>query len=208
MEGSSRQGTTAAKASSRSPAATPQRNGGGGLSLTLMAQLAMLKLLAIVFTVSAICLVFTSEENVVVYNIPFSARFSYSSAYKFLVDANIIVSGCSVLSLICIWFLGKNISPSQLPFRLFYLLLHDLVRRIVDYVMMGMMTAGCAAASAVGLVGYNGIDEIGWVAICGNVSNFCHKMLAAVILSYFSLVTYLALIFVSAFKLAYISSSH
>ncbi|CAN1137557.1 CASP-like protein 1F2 [Linum perenne] len=169
--------------------------GTGGMSL-LMLQLILLKLLAIVFTLSAICVTLTSNQNVLVYNIPFSVRYSYSSAYKFMVVANAIVCGMSLSSVICIWVVGKNISqPDQLPLKLFCLLLHDLV-------MMVVMTAGCGAASAIGMVGYNGIDEIGWVAICDNVPNFCHKMIAAVVLSYLSMLTYLALTLLSAFKLA------
>ncbi|CAN1243803.1 CASP-like protein 1F2 [Linum perenne] len=142
----------------------------GGSGSPLMAQLTALKILAIVSTVSAICVMVTSDQNVVVYQIPFSARYSYASAFKFLVGANGLVCGFSVLSLIS--------------------------------VMMGLMIAGCGAATAIGTVAYNGIDEIGWAAICDNVNNFCHQILASVALSYLAFFSYLALTILSATKLA------
>ncbi|CAN1126668.1 CASP-like protein 1F2 [Linum perenne] len=169
----------------------------GGSGSPLMAQLTALKILAIVSTVSAICVMVTSDQNVVVYQIPFSARYSYASAFKFLVGANGLVCGFSVLSLISIWVKARNKSSASQPpaVNLFYLLLHDLV-------MMGLMIAGCGAATAIGTVAYNGIDEIGWAAICDNVNNFCHQILASVALSYLAFFSYLALTILSATKLA------
>ncbi|CAI0396865.1 unnamed protein product [Linum tenue] len=169
----------------------------------LVAQLTALKILAIAFTASAICVMVTSNQNVLVYGIPFSARFTYSTAFKFLVAANGIVCGFSVVSLFFILpQLGKSSSSAaQSPLNLFYLLLHEMV-------MMGLMTAACGAATAIGLVGYDGIEEIGWMSFCENVPNFCHKMLASVVLSYMVLCTYLALTFVCASKLAASSSPH
>ncbi|CAN1243801.1 CASP-like protein 1F2 [Linum perenne] len=165
----------------------------GGSGSPLMAQLTALKILAIVSTVSAICVMVTSDQNVVVYQIPFSARYSYASAFKFLVGANGLVCGFSVLSLISIWVKARNNVYC-------FLFLSPFVHCFK--VMMGLMIAGCGAATAIGTVAYNGIDEIGWAAICDNVNNFCHQILASVALSYLAFFSYLALTILSATKLA------
>ncbi|CAN0924877.1 hypothetical protein LINGRAHAP2_LOCUS34436 [Linum grandiflorum] len=65
-----------------------QKSGGGS---PLMAQLTALKIIAIVSTASAICVMVTSDQNVVVYQIPFSARYSYASAFKLSFVFNFVI---------------------------------------------------------------------------------------------------------------------
>lgn len=70
---------------------------------------------------------------------------------------------------------------------------------------MLLMMAGCAAASAVGMVGLDGIAQVGWSAICGNVGKFCHKMTLSLAFSFMGMLCYLALAVLSAHELKYLA---
>lgn len=70
---------------------------------------------------------------------------------------------------------------------------------------MLLMMAGCAAASAVGMVGYDGIAQVGWSAICGSVGKFCHKLTLSLAFSFMIMLCYLALAVSSAHELKYLA---
>ena len=63
------------------------------------------------------------------------------------------------------------------------------------------MMAGCAAGTAIGEVGRDGMNRVGWVAICNRVGKFCDKVTLSVSLSYVVLVCYAALTVLSVHKL-------
>ncbi|XP_059645044.1 CASP-like protein 1F1 [Cornus florida] len=148
------------------------------------------RILAIVTTLAAAWTMFTSKQSVVVYGIAVDARYSYSSAFKFFAFANLIACIFSVLSLFLVFVLGRKGSDAT---NFFYMFLHDLV-------MMTLVMAACAAATAIGYVGRYGNSHTGWMAICDNFAKFCDRVTVSVVLSYLSFIFYLFLTIISASK--------
>ncbi|KAA8542072.1 hypothetical protein F0562_023224 [Nyssa sinensis] len=148
------------------------------------------RFLATLTTLAAAWIIFTSSQSIVMYGIKFDARYSYSSAFKFFAFANLIASVFSVLSLFLAFILGRKGSDAT---NYFYMFLHDLV-------MMTLVMAGCAAATAIGFVGRYGNSHTGWIAFCDHFVKFCDRVTISVILSYFSFLFYLFLTISSASK--------
>ncbi|KAF3435297.1 hypothetical protein FNV43_RR22384 [Rhamnella rubrinervis] len=157
-----------------------------------------LKISAIVFTLAAICVTVTSGQSVLLFGIQFEARYSYSSALKFLVGVDAVLCSSSALSLIFVCILRRS-SGSQLIKNYFFVFLHDMV-------MMALMVSGCAAATAIGYVGRHGEEQMTWHSLCGYVGKFCNKIMVAVALSYLTLFAYLALTLISAHGLVFRST--
>ncbi|XP_009626653.1 CASP-like protein 1F2 [Nicotiana tabacum] len=147
-----------------------------------------LRILATAFTLASTLIILTSKQTVTVFGIEMDARYSYSPTFKFFALANIIGCAFSVLSLFLAFVLGhKGFDPKHY----FYIFLHDLI-------VMAVMLAGCAAATAIGYVGKHGEMHSGWMPICDHVSKFCHKITNSVMLSYFAVICYLVLTIISA----------
>ncbi|GFS38392.1 hypothetical protein Acr_00g0057230 [Actinidia rufa] len=151
----------------------------------------MLRVLAIAFTAAAMATMLTSKQSISMFGIVIEARYSYSSAFKFLFAVDVVVCTFSVLSLILVFLLSRSKSS---PCRYFAVFLHDLV-------IAALMMAGCAAGTAIGEVGRDGMNQVGWVAICNRVGKFCDKVTLSVSLSYMVLVCYAALTVLSVHKL-------
>ncbi|XP_057473135.1 CASP-like protein 1F1 [Actinidia eriantha] len=149
-----------------------------------------LRLLASVASLSAVWIMFTSYQSLVLYGIHIDARYSDSSAFKFFAVANLIACSFSVKSLFVAVILVRKYSN---PNKYFYLFLYDLI-------VMTLVMAACAAATAIGVVARNGNVHTGWIAICDNFVRFCHRITISVMLSYVSLVLYLLLTVISAKK--------
>ncbi|XP_059300105.1 CASP-like protein 1F1 [Lycium ferocissimum] len=147
----------------------------------------LFRILATAFTLAATLIILTSKQTVTVFGIEMDARYNYSSAFKFFAFANMIGCALSVLSL----FLASVLSHRGLPKNYFYMFLHDLI-------VMALLLAGCAAATAIGYVGKYGEMHSGWMPICDHVSKFCHKVTTSVMLSYFAVILYLCLVIISA----------
>ncbi|KAK4351132.1 hypothetical protein RND71_030445 [Anisodus tanguticus] len=148
----------------------------------------LLRILATTFTLTAACLVFTSDETVNVFTIEMEARYSYSPALKFFTYANIIGCAFSVFSLFLASIYGRmGIHPSKY----FYLFIHDMI-------MMALLLAGCAAATTIGYVAKYGESHSGWMPICDSVRKFCHKIIASIAFSYFGVIFYVCLAIISA----------
>ncbi|CAL5373081.1 unnamed protein product [Camellia sinensis] len=147
-----------------------------------------LKFLAIVSSLSALCIIFTSKQTIMLYGLQIDAKYSDDSSFKFLAAANVIVCVFSVVSLFVAVILARTCSDSN---NYFYMFLHDLV-------VMLVMIYGCAAASAIGKVSQYGNTHTGWLPICDHFVRFCHRSTVAVILSYFSFLVYLLLTIFSA----------
>ncbi|PRQ16889.1 putative casparian strip membrane protein [Rosa chinensis] len=149
-----------------------------------------LRTVAMATTLAATWIMITSKQSTEIVGIAFDARYSYSSAFKFLAFANAVVSACCLVSLLLVFLLhlqGSN------PNHYFLLFLHDLF-------IMCLVLAGCAAATAIGFVGRYGNSHTGWTPICDHFGKFCHRVLISVILSYLSLIILLMLTVSSAIK--------
>ncbi|CAK9175164.1 unnamed protein product [Ilex paraguariensis] len=155
-----------------------------------MAQIG-LRILAIAFTLAAICIIVTSAQTVTIFGIDMRASYTYSSAFRFKVGADAVVCACSLLSLIVVCVMNRPKSNTQ---NYFYTLLHDMV-------MMVLAISGCAAATAIGYVGRYGQSQTGWIAICDRVGKFCDKVTLSVSLSYLAVFCLLMLTIMDAYKL-------
>ncbi|KAG7951348.1 hypothetical protein I3843_12G002300 [Carya illinoinensis] len=101
------------------------------------------RIFAIVTTMAAPCIIFTSKQSTEIIGITFDARYSYSSTFKFFAFANAIACAFSMLSLFFVFVLCRPGTNSANYY--YYLFLHDLF-------MMSLVLAGCAAATAEGYI--------------------------------------------------------
>ncbi|XP_021286687.1 CASP-like protein 1F1 [Herrania umbratica] len=157
--------------------------------LVLGAQIC-LRIVAIATALAATWVMLTSKQTVMVFGIPFDARYSYSSAFKFFAFANALACGFTVLSLLFVFFFSRR---GLTPANYFLLFLHDLL-------MMSLALSGVAAGTAIGYVGRFGNIHAGWLQICDRLGKFCHKVTASLIFSYLSVLCLLVLTIISASK--------
>ncbi|XWS51478.1 hypothetical protein CRYUN_Cryun12cG0179600 [Craigia yunnanensis] len=157
--------------------------------LVLGAQIC-LRIVAIATALAATCVIITSNETVMVYGLPFDARYSYSPAFKFFVFANSFACGVTLLSFIIVFFFVRH---SSTPTNYFLLFLHDLF-------MMSLVLSSVTAATAVGYIGQYGNSHIGWFQICDRLNKFCHKVTISMVLSYLTAICLLVLTIISASK--------
>ncbi|XP_038709927.1 CASP-like protein 1F1 [Tripterygium wilfordii] len=155
-----------------------------------------LRILTIATTLAATWLVFTDKQTIEIFGLKMDARYSYSPAFKFFAYANVIACVFSALSLLTFFIICRQGSK---PNSHFFLFLHDLL-------MMAMVLAGCAAATAIGYVGQFGNSHIGWLAICDHFGKFCHKLICSIALSFVSVLSLLALTIMSAVRSRHIQA--
>ncbi|XWS32592.1 hypothetical protein CRYUN_Cryun22dG0003200 [Craigia yunnanensis] len=156
-----------------------------------MAQI-MLRVLAAVFTLTAVCVMATSSQSIILLGFTIKAHYSYSSAMRFLLVSDAIVCAFSVISVIFVYRssrTGSNLKNC-------YLFLHDMV-------IMVLAISGCAAATAVGYISRYGEEKMGWMAICNHVGKFCNQMMISMVLSYLAFFSYFALAVMSSNKAMY-----
>ncbi|KAL6143057.1 hypothetical protein ACLB2K_053755 [Fragaria x ananassa] len=161
----------------------------------LMAQ-AGIRILVVAFTLIAISVTVTNRQSVVIFGMNFQAHYTYSSALKFLVAADAVLCSFSAVSLVFIYSLSRSGSTNSPLKKYFFLFL-------LDTVMMVLIIAGCAAATAIGYVGKYGEEHMTWQATCGYVSKFCNRMSISLAFSYLAFVASLLLNFMSAHALIY-----
>uniref|UniRef100_A0A7N0V7L6 CASP-like protein n=1 Tax=Kalanchoe fedtschenkoi TaxID=63787 RepID=A0A7N0V7L6_KALFE len=151
----------------------------------------VLRVLAIVFGASAIGVIVTSDQTVLIYGIEFDAKYTYSAAFKFLVGADAVICACAILSLITVISWGPPRSDHKYHFAIFF---HDLV-------MMVLEISGCAAASAIGWIALYGQNDVGWVTVCDHAAKFCIQVLISLIFSFLAFFVFLILTVMSTYKL-------
>ncbi|CAN4085480.1 unnamed protein product [Withania somnifera] len=152
----------------------------------------LLRILATAFTLTAACIIFNSNETLIVFTVEVDARYSYSPALKFCAYANIIGCAFSVLSLFFASIFGrKDLHPNKY----FCLVIHDM---LLFQIMMALLLAGSTSAATIGYIGEYGLIPSGWMPVCDSVAKFCHKIIASIIFSNFGVIFYLCLAIVSA----------
>ncbi|KAK4414104.1 CASP-like protein 1F1 [Sesamum alatum] len=149
-----------------------------------------LRVLASAATVAAAWVVFTTSQTAVVYGIQVDARYSYSSAFKFLAYANVVASAFSLLSLFLVFVLARTPLHST---HFFHFFLHDLSMAV-------LLMAACSATTAIGYVGKYGNSHTGWMPICDQFGRFCNRVIISALLSYLGCAVYLILTIISAKK--------
>nr|KAJ0190500.1 hypothetical protein LSAT_V11C800433080 [Lactuca sativa] len=160
-----------------------------------------LRILVTGFATTSIATMLTSNQEIYMpydetYIAVAKAHYSYSSGlwYKLLVDA--VLGVFSLLSSILAYKMTKFSHTEPKTTLHFFLLL-------LDVVMTVLTISGCAAASAVGMVGLRGVEKpgISWTPICPLARRFCGMITLSVASSYASFTCMMALTFLSACKL-------
>ncbi|KAM2583497.1 hypothetical protein TB2_044600 [Malus domestica] len=167
-------------------------SGGTRRMMTPLTAQVALRITAIFFTLIAISVTVTNGQSVVVFGLEFKAHYSYSTAFRFLVGANVVVCTFSVLSLIFVSFLSRPAYQHLKNY--FFLFLHDTA-------LMVLMISGCAAATAIGYVGKYGEKKMTWQPTCGYVKEFCNKMTVSLVFSYLAFSAYFLLTLMGAHNL-------
>lgn len=150
----------------------------------------ILRALVISSTLAATFLILSANQSLLIFGIPFHARYTYSSAFIFFAFANAIASAFCFLSA-CFLFLSTPRFPSGSTTNYYIFFLHDLL-------IMALLLAGCSSATAIGYVGKYGNSHAGWSPICDHFGKFCNRLTTSLAISYFALLCLLILIILSA----------
>ncbi|KAL3693309.1 hypothetical protein R1sor_006960 [Riccia sorocarpa] len=131
----------------------------------------VLRLLTFAATLSAFVTMITNKERKLVFGlVPRWSKYHYSKAFLWFVIGNGIAFGYALLATI----VGAVVkSPS---------VTRHLV--ILDLLVLNIIMAAAAAATAVAYLGKNGLPEAGWGEICSVYERYCHHILGALVASY------------------------
>lgn len=72
---------------------------------------------------------------------------------------------------------------------------------ILDILMLALLASGIGAASAVGVLGYNGNKHVHWEKVCHVFGKFCHQVSGAIVVSLLGSLAYLFLLVLAALDL-------
>ncbi|KAK9054604.1 hypothetical protein SSX86_025683 [Deinandra increscens subsp. villosa] len=158
--------------------------------ITHIASQISFRIIAAATSIAAACFMFNSRQSKMLYGTNMDARYTYSPAFKFFTMMNVVACGCSVLSLLPVFAIGRTFTNSV---NFFFLFLHDLTIAM-------LLAGGTGAATTVAQVGKFGNNHAGWMPICDNFGKFCHKVAWSLIFGYMALFCYLVLVVLSAYK--------
>ncbi|KAK3445037.1 hypothetical protein EUGRSUZ_A00525 [Eucalyptus grandis] len=106
----------------------------------------------------------TSKRSLTVFGILVDAQYTYSVAFKLFGYAKFVACACYP----CYSFLQSSDEETTV------------------LVVMTLVTAGCAATTAIGYVGKHGNAHIGWMPIYDHLDKFCNKVTISITISYVS----------------------
>ncbi|CAN8230609.1 unnamed protein product [Cochlearia groenlandica] len=129
-----------------------------------------MRFLVIGSAMASMVLMFTNSEVASVYGIAFEAKYNYSASFRYLVYAEIAISGVTLLTLVLACLAGRR---RGLVFTLFFI---DLL------VTMTAMSAFAAAFSE-GYIGKYGNKHAGWLPICSYVHRYCTRVTLSLAMS-------------------------
>ena len=72
---------------------------------------------------------------------------------------------------------------------------------VLDILVLAVLASGIGAASAVGILGYNGNKHVHWEKVCHVFGKFCHQVAAAIVVSLLGSLAFLFLLVLSALDL-------
>lgn len=72
---------------------------------------------------------------------------------------------------------------------------------ILDILILAVLASGIGAASAAGVLGYNGNKHVHWDKVCHIFGKFCHQVSGAVLVSLLGSLAYLLLLVLSTLDL-------
>ncbi|KAM3368836.1 hypothetical protein ACQJBY_017010 [Aegilops geniculata] len=135
----------------------------------------------------------TSDETLSVFTefFQFHARFDDFPAFLFLMVASAIAAGYLLLSLP--FSAVVVLRPQTTVLRLLLL--------VCDTIMLGLLTAGAAAAAAIVDLAHSGNERANWVPICMQFHGFCRRTSGAVVASFLSVFIFVLLVVLAAFSI-------
>ncbi|KAE8680067.1 CASP-like protein 2A1 [Hibiscus syriacus] len=191
MEKSSEKGNgvVATAATTRSPMALmgpSSRNGNEEEANTSMRTAeTMLRLVPMALGVAALVVMLKDSQS----NEFGSVSYSDLGAFRYLVHANGICAGYSLLSAI----IAAMPRPSTMPRAWTFFLLDQMLTYII--------LAAASVSTEVLYLANKGDSAITWSAACGSFSGFCHKATTSVIITFVTVLCYAALSLVSSYRL-------
>ncbi|XP_045824088.1 CASP-like protein 2A2 isoform X2 [Trifolium pratense] len=165
-------------------AATDDQELEGNKTTFLRTAETFLRLLPIGLCVSALVLMLKNSEE----NDYGSVSYTDLGAFRYLVNANGICAGYSLLSAVLI----AVPRPTALRAWTFFFL---------DQVLTYIILSVGASTMEVVYLAENGDSTILWSSTCGSFGQFCHKITASVALTFVALVCYVLLSLISSYKL-------
>ncbi|KAG5234959.1 CASP protein [Salix suchowensis] len=142
----------------------------------------ILRLLAVAATVVAIVFMVTSHDSAQVLNLTFTAKYSYTPAFKFFVVGEAIAGGYTVISIL--------LSFKTLFWRIIVFL---------DMVATVLLASSISAALAIAQVGKKGSAHAGWLPVCGQVPHFCDRVTVALLAGFAAAVIYFVILLCSLY---------
>ncbi|XP_027336637.1 CASP-like protein 2A2 [Abrus precatorius] len=177
-------GTTAVEAA-RSPMQLMMGDEFEGNNTTLRTAETFLRLLPIALCVSALVLMLKNSQE----NEYGSVGYSDLGAFRYLVHANGICAGYSLLSAVFVAVPRPSTMPRAWTF--------FLLDQVLTYIILG---AG-AVSTEVLYLAENGDTEITWSSACGSFGQFCDKVTASIAITFVAVVCYVVLSLISSYKL-------
>ncbi|XVF79349.1 hypothetical protein PTKIN_Ptkin14bG0214600 [Pterospermum kingtungense] len=145
----------------------------------------MLRLLPMALGVAALVIMLKNSQS----NDFGSVSYSDLAAFRYLVHANGICAGYSLLSAV----VAAMPRPSTMPKAWTFFLLDQLLTYIV-------LAAGAVSTEVLYLAN-KGDAAITWSAACGAFSGFCHKATTSVIITFVVVICYIVLSLISSYRL-------
>uniref|UniRef100_A0A2P2J4H1 CASP-like protein n=2 Tax=Rhizophora mucronata TaxID=61149 RepID=A0A2P2J4H1_RHIMU len=156
----------------------------------------LLRVLALVLTLTAAIVLGVDKQTTTVpvklvdtlpaVNITVVAKWSYLSAFVYLVVANAVASSYAALSLILSIGSKKCLSPIIIT---------------LDLLMVALLFSSNGAAMAIGFMGYKGNSHVGWKKSCNVFGKFCNQVAAASVLSLVGSLMFVLLVALASLRL-------
>ncbi|XP_050216915.1 CASP-like protein 1E1 [Mercurialis annua] len=121
-------------------------------------------------------------------NVPVVAKWHYLSAFVFSVVSNAIACAYAAVSILITCSARKNTNTVPIILTL-------------DLFMVALLFCSNGAATAIGLMGYEGNSHVRWNKVCHVFGRFCHQVAAALVLSLIASIAFLLLVMLTALRL-------
>ncbi|XP_061360521.1 CASP-like protein 2A2 [Gastrolobium bilobum] len=152
---------------------------------TLRAAETFLRLVSIGLCVSALTLMLKNSQD----NEYGSVSYTDFGAFRYLVHANGICAGYSLLSAVIVALPRPSTMPRAWTFFL------------LDQVLTYIVLAAGAVSTEVLYLAENGDTATTWSSACGSFGRFCHKVTTSIAITFVAVVCYVVLSLISSYKL-------
>ncbi|BBG93227.1 Uncharacterised protein family UPF0497 [Prunus dulcis] len=159
----------------------------------------ILRILAFMLTATAAVVLGVSKQTEIVsvqilptlspIDLPATAKWHYLSAFVYFVVANAIACAYAAFSLV-LSFANRGTKSSL-----------GLVIILLDLLMVALLFSCNGAATAIGLMGYQGNSHVQWNKVCNVFGRFCNHAAAAIVLSMLGSLAFMYLVVLAALGL-------